>query len=233
MFKWLEGAEHIRALVLSGSGRAFCAGADLSGSGSAEDSPQGVSPGGNIAYGMDVRFNPVTAALYRCKVPTLAVVNGACAGGGVGLALACDVVICSSNAYFQLTFVPKLGLAPDLGSTWILPRCVGRARALGLSLLGSKVQGDEAERIGLVWRCVPQSELQTVGEEIAAALARLPLAAVIETRQLVDASMKGSVERSLELERRAQRRLGDSDDFTEGLAAFAQKRKPQFGHARL
>jgi 2-(1,2-epoxy-1,2-dihydrophenyl)acetyl-CoA isomerase len=214
-----------RCLLITGAGKAFCGGADLL---SSQANPDGLSVGDGIAFAMDQRYHPVLRRLKELRVPTVAAVNGACAGGGVGVALACDIAVAARSAFFQLTFCPKLGLVPDLGSTWALPRAVGRARATALAMLGVRLPAAEAAATGLIWRCVDDAALRAESLEIAATLSRGPTLALTRTRQELDAALRRTFDEQLEAERTAQRLLGDRAELAEGVRAFAQKRAPDF-----
>ena len=219
----------IRALVLTATGKGFCTGADLAmlaQNGSIE--PGAPSLGEQIHDLMEKTGNPIIESLRNLPVPVVCAVNGAAAGAGVGLALAADVVIAARSAYFYLPFVPALGLVPDLGISWFLPRLVGRARASGLTLLGERVSAERAAGMGLVWACVDDENLMAEGLGIAARLAALPAGAAQETRALFQASEQQSLSNQLVYERTRQRELIDSESFAEGLRALAAKRAPVF-----
>lgn len=209
----------IRLLVLRGQGRAFCAGADLAAIG---DDVRGV--GATIQDD----GNRVIAALRALPVPTLAAVNGAAAGGGVGLALACDVVLAARSAYFYMPFVPALGLVPDLGSAWFMQSMVGRARSLGSSLLGNRISAEQAMQWGLIWACVDDAALDDEVARIAARLAALPPQAAVEARALHDAARTSTLAEQLSDERERQRTLVEGGAFAEGVRAFLAKRRPVF-----
>jgi 2-(1,2-epoxy-1,2-dihydrophenyl)acetyl-CoA isomerase len=213
-----------RVLVMTGNGRAFCAGADLA----MDDRLAGLSMGKYVEQKMEALFNPVMRDLFRLNKPIVAAVNGIAAGGGVGVALTADIVLAARSASFRLVFVPALGLVPDLGSSFFLPRAVGRARALGLCMLGEPLPAEKAAEWGLVWKCVDDEKLMDEAMELAARLARGPTLAFPALRRLVAAADHNTLEQHLDLERDVQRVLADSEDFLEGVAAFLQKRKPRF-----
>lgn len=226
----------VRVFVLAGNGRAFCAGADLSAIGASRDG------GGSSASGAgasDTRAadigtvihdegNRLIAELRALPVPTLASVSGAVAGGGVALALACDVVVAARSAYFYSPFVPALGLIPDLGTAWFAQRAAGRARSLGASLLGSRIGAEQALQWGLIWACVDDAALADETKRIAAQLAGLSPAAVVATRESHDLAQTSSLAEQLAWERRKQPELIAGGGFAEGVRAFLGKRKPAF-----
>jgi 2-(1,2-epoxy-1,2-dihydrophenyl)acetyl-CoA isomerase len=218
----------VRALLLNARGRAFSVGADLSDLKSNAQRPGGESLGHYVGRLMAERGNPLMAALRALPVPVVCAVQGAAAGGGVGLALAADIVVAARSAYFYLPFVPALGLVPDMGSSWFLPRAVGHARALGLTLLGDKLPAQQAADWGLIWACVDDDKLQDEGRLVARRLAALPAHAIVETRALFEASRKNDFEQQLALERERQQALIDGGAFAEGVRAFGERRSPVF-----
>jgi 2-(1,2-epoxy-1,2-dihydrophenyl)acetyl-CoA isomerase len=213
----------VRAVVLTGAGRGFCAGQDLN--------DPGMAPGadGKVDIGavIEANYKPLALKLRAMPVPVIAAVNGVAAGAGANLALGCDLVIAARTASFIQAF-SKIGLIPDCGGTWLLPRLLGRARALGLALTGEKLPADEAARLGLIWQCVEDPALIDTAMALAQRLAAMPVKALAATRQAFDASAQMGMEEALALEARVQRELGHQDDFAEGVAAFQQKRAPQF-----
>lgn len=219
----LSGDPGIRALLITGEGRAFCSGQDLS---DAFVCPEG-GKAKDLGHIIDHYHIPLCLALRECRVPTVCAVNGVAAGAGVSLALGCDLVYASDAAMFVLGF-NKIGLVPDGGATWLLPRLVGRAKALELALLGDKVSATDAELMGLVARCVPAEQLLDQAKAAARKLALLPTRALVSTRALFDDAMQLGFEPALRAESRMQSRLGFSHDYSEGVAAFMAKRAPQF-----
>ena len=212
----------IRALLLTGAGRGFCAGQDLD--------DRAVAPGGaavDLGASIDRNYRPLVLALRTLRVPVVCAVNGVAAGAGANLALACDLVVAARSASFIQAFC-KLGLVPDSGGTYFLPRLVGTARALGLALLGERLTGEEAAAWGLIWRCVDDAELGPVADELCARLAQGPTRGLVATRQALHAAAANSLEQQLDLERDLQRELGYGDDYREGVAAFVGKRAPRF-----
>ncbi|MAE93039.1 MAG: enoyl-CoA hydratase [Deltaproteobacteria bacterium] len=214
----------VRALLLTGTGRAFCAGADLGPGGPGG----GSSLGDDVARRMDALFNPVARQLYELPVPIVAAVNGIAAGGGVGLALAADIAIAARSASFKVVFAPALGIVPDVGASYYLPNLVGRARALGLSLLGDSLPADMAADWGLIWRCVPDEELEAEAFRLAERLAAGPTRAFARLRSVFAAAEHNDLSAQLDLERECQRELCDEPDFVEGVRAFLEKRRPRF-----
>jgi len=216
----------VRALILTGTGKAFCVGADLGSMNERESSGQSL---GNVtAQWMQKLSHPLIEDLRTMPIPVLCAVNGAAAGAGVGLALACDVVIAAKSAYFYLPFLPKLGIVPDLGCTWAAPRLVGPARAMGMALLDERLPAERAAQWGLIWECVEDDLLLLKAQEIAQRLARLPAHAVLEARSAFEASARHSLAEQLHYESERQRELLDRPSFAEGVAAFLQKRPPVF-----
>ncbi|MCC5860702.1 MAG: enoyl-CoA hydratase/isomerase family protein [Gammaproteobacteria bacterium] len=216
----------VRAVLLRAEGRGFCSGADLA----AGDLPAdpSLSRGENIARRLVTRYNPMIEAWSGLPVPVVVAVNGVAAGGGVGLALTGDIVVAARSASFVQVFGPRLGLAPDLGCSWALPRRVGDARALGLMLLGEPLDGTAAAAMGLIWACVDDDELAPHTESLLARLATGPTRAFRRIKTLVAASQGTSLAEQLALEAEAQGELGDTADFAEGISAFLEKRAPRF-----
>jgi 2-(1,2-epoxy-1,2-dihydrophenyl)acetyl-CoA isomerase len=215
----------VRAVVLTGAGKAFCVGADLS----AMKPPEGgQSLGDQTATWMQSLSNPLIEELRALPVPVVCAVNGPAAGAGVGLALACDIVIAARSAYFYLPFLPKLGIVPDLGCTWFIPRRVGPARALGMALLDERLDADTAAQWGLIWASIDDALLLLEALKIAQRLARLPAHAVLEARRAIEASERHTLPEQLHYESERQRDLLERPSFGEGVAAFLQKRAPVF-----
>jgi 2-(1,2-epoxy-1,2-dihydrophenyl)acetyl-CoA isomerase len=215
-------ADGSRVLVLTGAGRGFCAGQDLG--------DRQVTGGGaraDLGESIERNYKPLILALRDLPVPTLAAVNGVAAGAGASLALACDLVVAASSASFIQAF-SRLGLVPDSGATWLLPRLVGRARALGLALLGEKLSAADAAQWGLIWRCVDDAAFAGFVEELARMLAAGPTRGLVRSRQAIDAAATQALAAQLDLERDFQRELGYTDDYAEGVAAFAEKRAARF-----
>ena len=216
----------VRCLVLTGAGRGFCAGQDLS---DAEIAPD-LAPGAtqkNIGHLIELRYKPLAMLLADLPVPVLASVNGVAAGAGANLALTCDIVIAARSASFIQAF-SKIGLIPDVGGTWLLPRLVGRANAMALAMLGDKLPAEQAERIGLIWRCVDDAALVAETKAVAERLAAMPVRALAETRRAMAKSDRMTLSEALSMEAEAQGRLGHSRDYLEGVSAFFAKRAPVF-----
>ena len=214
----------VRCVVITGAGRGFCAGQDLSDpeiAPSLEAEPRDV---GNL---IETRYKPLVEAIAAFPVPVIAAVNGVAAGAGANLALACDIVLAARSASFLQAFA-KIGLIPDAGGTWLLPRLVGRARALGLALLADKLPAEEAERIGLIWKCVDDAALAAEAQALGERLAAMPVAALAEIRRAFAASAGLTLSEALSMEGEVQRRLGFSHDYREGVTAFLAKRSPTF-----
>lgn len=216
----------VAALVLTGAGKAFCVGADLSSMGGETDA-QG-SLGERSYESMEALSNRIIEDLRTLPVPVVCAVNGPAAGAGVGIALAGDVVLAARSAYFYLPFMPKLGIVPDLGTTWFLERFVGRARAVGLSLLGEKLPAEQAAQWGLVWACVDDEALQAQALGLAQRLARLPAHAAREIRAAYESAGRSTLVEQMRYEAERQRELLDGAAFAEGVRAFREKREPVF-----
>lgn len=215
----VAGDAEARVLVLTGSGRAFCAGQDLS-----EDS---VAPGGDFGRILEERYNPMIRAIRGLKKPVIAAVNGVAAGAGANLALAADITLAARSANFIQAF-SKVGLIPDSGGTYFLPRQIGRARAMGLALLGEPVSGEQAEAWGLIWKCVDDDRLMDEVMSLARRLAEGPTKAFALIKQAINSAEAHSLDQQLDLERDLQRVAGASDDYREGMRAFLEKRAPHF-----
>jgi len=215
-------ASGARVLVLSGAGRGFCAGQDLS--------DRAVAPGStavDLGESIDKYYKPLVLALHTLPMPVIAAVNGVAAGAGANIALACDIVVAARSASFVQAF-SKLGLLPDSGGTWTLPRLVGLPRALGLTLLGNKLPAETAAAWGMIWQCVEDTELGATVDALAQHFAAAPTRGLAWTKAAIRGSSQHSLAEQLDIERDAQRELGRSADYAEGLAAFIEKRAPRF-----
>lgn len=215
----------VRAVVLTGAGKAFCVGADLSAMRAPED---GKTLGDETAEWMQSLSHPIISGLRSLPVPVVCAVNGPAAGAGVGLALAADITLAGRSAFFYLPFLPKLGISPDLGCTWFIPRFIGRARAMGMALLDERVSAEKAAQWGLIWDCVDDDQLLAEAQKVAQRLAKLPAHAVQEARNAFAASEKNSLDEQLHYESERQRELIEKPSFGEGVAAFLQKRPAVF-----
>lgn len=216
----------VRCVVLTGAGRGFCAGQDLADPAVAPDLTPGAAPK-DLGAMIERFYKPLVLRLRSMPVPVVAAVNGVAAGAGANLALACDLVLAGRSASFIQAFA-KIGLVPDTAGTWLLPRLVGRAQALGLALLGDKLPAADAERIGLIWRCVDDAALMDEAQVMAQRLAAMPSRALVATRQALDAAQGLDLVQALDEECRLQRELGAAHDYQEGVAAFMAKRAPRF-----
>lgn len=215
----------IRCLLITGAGRGFCAGQDLTDP-LAAPAPAGAEPSdlGVLIRGF---YRPFIEKLRALPVPTVAAVNGVAAGAGASLALACDLVVAARSASFVQAF-SKIGLIPDSGGTWLLPRLVGPARATGLAFLGDKLPAAEAQAMGLIWQCVEDAELPERAQALAQRLAQMPTRALVQTRQALSEALLMPLSEALDMEARVQGELGRAHDYLEGVAAFAAKRAPKF-----
>jgi 2-(1,2-epoxy-1,2-dihydrophenyl)acetyl-CoA isomerase len=225
--------ETVRVVVITGEGRGFCAGADLAHVAEGNTAGQDEAGENETDDGADGSgtFNTAMRALMDCPVPTIARVNGPAAGGGFGLALACDVTIAARSAFFVATFGPRLGIVPDMGATWSIPLRVGRARALGITLLGDRITAQEAEDWGMIWRCVDDDKLDDEVARIASTLANSSPSTVTRIRSTIDAAIHNSFSDQLDLEMVHQGVLSPRN-MREGALAFMQKREPHFGGER-
>jgi len=214
----------IRAVLLTGKGRGFCAGADLSGGGTIDSIA--VEPP-DLGANMDRIFNPMIRAMRALPKPIVGAINGVAAGGGANFALACDIVLAARSARFDQAFV-RISLVPDLGGTWFLPHLVGDARARALGMLGTSLSAEQAERMGMVWQVVDDAALVDEAGKLARRLAAGPTLSYAAIKQAIDAAATNSLDRQLDLERDSQRALGRSADCREGIAAFLAKRPAQF-----
>jgi len=216
-----EADEGCRALLLTGAGRGFCAGQDLSN----RVFEPGVTP--DLTKTIERWYNPLVRKLRSFRMPIVCAVNGVAAGAGANIALACDIVLAARSAKFIQAFA-KIGLLPDSGGTWFLPRLVGSARARGLALLAEPLPAEKAEAWGLIWKAVDDESLMIEAEKLAAHLATQPTIGLGLTKQAVDASWGNTLDRQLDLERDLQGEAGRTPDYAEGVSAFFAKRAPSF-----
>ena len=211
-----------RVLVLTGAGRGFCAGQDLN--------DRAVSSGDrpvDLGVTVETCWNPLIRSLTSLPQPVIARVNGVAAGAGANIALACDIVVAAKSAKFIQSF-SAIGLIPDSGGTWALPRLVGQARALGLALTGEPLPAEQAAEWGLIWKAVDDAALDSEVDAIANKLAALPPLGLAAIKDMIRSSWQYSLDEELERQAGAMRRLGFTDDYREGVAAFLEKRPPNF-----
>lgn len=217
----LADLSQARVVILTGAGRGFCAGQDLN--------DRAVAPGEAVDLGETVEesWNPLIRTLATLPQPVIARVNGVAAGAGANIALACDLVIAGRSAKFIQSF-SALGLIPDSGGSWHLPRLVGQARALGLALTGEPLSAEEAADWGLIWKAVEDDQLDAEVDAVAVKLAALPPLGLAAIKQIIRSSWSRSLNDELDLQRDEMRRLGFTQDYREGVAAFLEKRPPKF-----
>lgn len=210
-----------RVLVLTGAGRGFCAGQDLN--------DRAVAPGEAVDLGETVEqcWNPLIRTLASMPQPVIARVNGVAAGAGANVALACDIAVAAKSAKFIQSF-SAIGLIPDSGGTWALPRLVGQARALGLALTGAALPAEKAAEWGMIWKAVDDEALDPEVDALAQKLASLPPLGLAAIKEMIRSSWQYSLDEELERQAGAMRRLGFTDDYREGVAAFLAKRQPRF-----
>jgi 2-(1,2-epoxy-1,2-dihydrophenyl)acetyl-CoA isomerase len=215
----------VRVLLITGAGKGFCAGQDLG--------DRAVAPGGaavDLGESVVRFYAPLVRRLRALPLPVVCAVNGVAAGAGANLALACDLVLAKRSASFLQPFC-KLGLLPDTGGTYFLPRLVGTARAMGLAMLGDKLPAQQAADWGLIWRCVEDDAFSDETEALLVHLASAPTLGLARTKRAIYGSAQCSLEQQLQIERDAMRELGFSEDYREGVDAFLNKRTPVFhGH---
>jgi len=217
-----ENDSAVRCVLVTGAGRGFCAGADLG-----EGGISSRGPGADIGATLEAHYNPMILRLRALAKPVVCAVNGVAAGAGANFALACDMVLAARSASFIQAFV-RIGLVPDVGGSWFLPRLVGSARALGLAMTGGKLSAEEAERWGLIWKCVDDEQLAGEAGTLAASLAAGPTRTLALIKRQMQAAAGNTLAEQLQLERDLQREAGNSSDFREGVAAFLEKRAARF-----
>ena len=217
----LSGLESARVLVITGAGRGFCAGQDLN--------DRAVAPGEAVDLGHSVEnyYNPLIRRITSLPFPVIARVNGVAAGAGANIALACDIVVAAKSAKFIQSFA-SIGLIPDSGGTWVLPRLVGQARALGLTLTAEPLPAERAAEWGLIWKAVEDDALDAEVDALAEKFASAPTRGLARIKQMIRGSWGHSLDEELNLQRDAMRELGFGEDYREGVAAFMEKRKPTF-----
>ena len=211
----------IRCLVITGAGRGFCAGQDLA---DRSVSGQGAT---DLGDSVEKNYNPLIRSIMNLPKPVICAVNGVAAGAGASIALACDIVLAARSASFIQVFC-KIGLIPDSGGTWNLPRAVGSARAKGLALLGDRLPAETAEEWGLIWKCIDDDKLQEEAQKMAAHFATQPTVALGRIKKLLLESGSNTLSKQLDLEQEAMTELGGSENYREGVAAFMEKRPPIF-----
>jgi 2-(1,2-epoxy-1,2-dihydrophenyl)acetyl-CoA isomerase len=218
---WTKNPD-VRCVVISGEGRGFCAGQDL---GDRVVDPNAEAP--DLGYSIETYYNPLIKTIVNMPKPVICAVNGVAAGAGANIALACDLVIAAKSANFVQAFC-RLGLVPDSAGTWFLPRAVGHARAMGLTLLGDKLPAETAKEWGMIWDVVEDAELKTKVTELAERLAKQPTFGLSLIKKAIHQSSNNTFEEQMLLERDLQRIAGRSEDYREGVQAFMNKREPNF-----
>lgn len=213
----------VRCLVITGAGRGFCAGQDLNDRAVNANETQAA----NLGDSVERNYNPLVRLITGMQKPIICAVNGVAAGAGASVALACDIVLAGRSAAFIQSF-SKIGLVPDSGASWNLPQAVGLPRAKALALLGKKLSAEQAESWGMIWQCVDDAELMPEAIKMAEHLAAQPILGLAATKALMNSASTRSLDAQLELEKDEMQRLGNTDDYREGVAAFVEKRKPVF-----
>jgi len=211
---------NIRAVIITGNGKAFCAGQDLK-----EVITPETMPGFDAL--LTDRYTPIINKITSLKLPVIAAVNGVAAGAGANIALACDIIVASENASFIQAF-SAIGLIPDSGGTYTLPRLVGRARAMAYTMLGDKIDAAEAVHIGMIYKTFPQNEFEEQVQKLATRLAKMPTKGLALTKQAINTSYQNTFTEQLVLEKKLQIEASETEDYAEGVAAFVEKRKPIF-----
>jgi 2-(1,2-epoxy-1,2-dihydrophenyl)acetyl-CoA isomerase len=212
----------IRCLLITGAGRGFCAGQDLN-----DRAVQSDQAAPDLGVSVEKNYNPLIRSLFALEKPVICAVNGVAAGAGASIALACDIVLAARSASFIQSF-SKIGLVPDSGGTWSLPRALGLPRAKALALLGNKISAQKAEQWGMIWQCVDDENLLSEATQLANHLASQPTLGLGKIKKLLNESFSNPLHHQLELERESMRELGYSHDYKEGVAAFMEKRIPNF-----
>ncbi|MFK7781050.1 enoyl-CoA hydratase-related protein [Psychroserpens sp.] len=215
-----EADDAVRAIVLTGNGKAFCAGQDLK-----EVTDPDLNPG--FKKILEEHYNPIITRIREIKKPVIAAVNGVAAGAGANIALACDIVVAHEKVSFIQAF-SLIGLVPDSAGTFFLPRLIGYQKALALAMLGDKIGASDAEKMGMIYKCVLFTEFDETIHKLALKLANMPTKALGFIKELFNQSMTNSLEEQLALESKLQIEAAQSEDYAEGVAAFIEKRKPEF-----
>ncbi|MEO7056914.1 MAG: enoyl-CoA hydratase-related protein [Caldimonas sp.] len=216
----------VRCLVLTGSGRGFCAGQDLADPSVAPSFETGATPT-DVGAAIERFYKPLVLRIRSMPMPVIAAVNGVAAGAGANVALGCDIVVAARSASFVQAFA-KIGLVPDAGGTWLLPRLVGRGQAIALAMLGDKLPAEDAARLGMIWKSIDDATFVAEVAALAARIAAMPTRALVATRLAIDASQSMDLASALGHEASVQREMGYGNDFKEGVAAFLAKRAPVF-----
>ncbi len=221
-FKQIMQENGVRCLLITGAGRAFCAGQDL-----ADRSIKAGDEPADLSRSLEENYNPLIRKITQLEMPVICAVNGVAAGAGSSFALACDIVFAARSASFIQSFC-KLGVIPDSGGSWLLPQLAGRARAMGLAMLGEKLSADQAQQWGLIWQCIDDDKLMSEATSTARFLATQPTKGLALIKRAIIASASNSLHKHLDLERDLQGIAGRTDDYQEGVSAFMQKRSATF-----
>lgn len=223
-FAAVDADKSVRVVVLTGAGRGFCAGADLAAVRNGDEGAASVET-------MEEMFNPAMRAIASCPVPTVARINGVAAGGGFGLAMSCDISVAASSAFFVSTFGPRLGLVPDLGTSYHLAARAGAARARAVAMLGGRVTAEQAVEWGLIWKVADDGDLDAAVDEVTATLKRSSPTAMTRIRSMLAQAARNTLPEQLDLELHHQRQLIPLN-LSEGASAFVEKRDPDFSPTR-
>lgn len=222
IFRDIKRDATIRCLLITGNGRGFCAGQDLS-----DRSVAATDEAPDLSASIEKNYNPLIRNIVGLKMPVLCAVNGVAAGAGANIALACDIVMAAKSASFIQSF-NKLGLVPDSGGTWILPKLVGQAKAMSLCLLGTKVAAEDALTMGMISQVLDDDQLLDAATQLGQQLAKAPTKGLALIKRAIHASAENTFDQQLDLERDLQGIAGRSDDYREGVAAFMEKREPNY-----
>ena len=220
--KQVKKSREARCLLITGNGRGFCAGQDLS---DRNVDPSAEMP--NLGESIENNYNPLIRSLQALEMPVICAVNGVAAGAGANIALASDIVLAARSASFIQVFC-KIGLVPDSGGTWTLPRLVGHARAMALSMLGDKISAEQAMAWGMIWKCIDDENLKDEALAMAKQLATQPTKGLALIKRAIQSSWDNSFDEQLDLERDLQTLAGRTEDYREGVSAFMEKRQPSF-----
>ena len=220
--KQVKKDQAVRCLLITGNGRGFCAGQDLS---DRNVDPNAEMP--NLGESIEKNYNPLIRTLQGLEMPVICAVNGVAAGAGANIAFACDIVLAARSASFIQAFC-KIGLVPDSGGTWTLPRLVGHARAMALSMLGDKVSAEQAQSWGMIWQVIDDEQLKDEALSLAKRLATQPTKGLALIKRAIQSSWDNSFDEQLDLERDLQTLAGRTEDYREGVKAFMEKRQPDF-----